>query len=40
MCRDADEAERLAERARARFSSATEVTVTAANNTGARLETS
>ncbi len=39
MCRDADEAERLAAKARARFSSATEVTVTAANNTGARLET-
>lgn len=39
FCRDADEAVRLAERARARFSSATEVTVTAANNTGARLET-
>jgi beta-ribofuranosylaminobenzene 5'-phosphate synthase len=39
FCRDADEAERLAERARARFSSATEVTVTAANNTGARIET-
>jgi len=39
FCQDADEAERLAGRARARFSSATEVTVTAANNTGARLET-
>mgnify|MGYP001807268460 CR=1 FL=1 len=39
MCRDADEAERLAAKARARFSSATEVTVTAANNTGARIET-
>lgn len=39
FCRDADEAERLAERARARFSSATEVTVTVANNTGARVET-
>lgn len=39
MCSDADEAERLADRARARFSSATEVIVTAANNTGARLET-
>ena len=39
FCRDADEAERLAARARARFSSATEVTVTAANNTGARIET-
>ena len=39
FCRDADEAERLAERARGRFSSATEVTVTAANNTGARIET-
>lgn len=39
FCRDSDEAERLTERARARFSSATEVTVTAANNTGARIET-
>lgn len=39
MCHDADEAERLATKARARFSSATEVTVTAANNTGARIET-
>jgi beta-ribofuranosylaminobenzene 5'-phosphate synthase len=39
MCRDADEAERLAVKARARFSSATEVTVTAANNTGSRIET-
>ncbi len=39
MCRDADEAERMASKARARFSSATEVTVTAANNTGARIET-
>lgn len=38
MCREADEAEHLAARARTRFSSATEVTVTAANNTGARLE--
>jgi beta-RFAP synthase len=36
---DADEAEHLANRARDRFSSATDVTVTAANNTGARLET-
>jgi beta-ribofuranosylaminobenzene 5'-phosphate synthase len=40
MCRDADEAEHLAAKARARFSSATEVTVTTANNTGARLERS
>jgi beta-RFAP synthase len=39
MCRDVDEANRLAERARVRFSSATEVTVTAANNTGARVTT-
>jgi predicted sugar kinase len=39
MCRDAEEAERLAAKARAKFSSATEVSVTAANNTGARLET-
>lgn len=39
MCRDADEAEHLAAKARARFSSATEVIVTTANNTGARLET-
>jgi predicted sugar kinase len=38
MCRDADEAEHLAAKARARFSRATDVTVTAANNTGARLE--
>lgn len=35
----ADAAEHLASRARERFSSATDVTVTAANNTGARLET-
>ncbi len=34
-----DEAEHLANRARERFSSATDVTVTAANNTGARLTT-
>lgn len=39
MCRDEGEAEGLATKARARFSSATEVTVTAANNTGARIET-
>ncbi|MCU0706477.1 MAG: hypothetical protein MUF18_21180 [Fimbriiglobus sp.] len=39
MCRDAEEAEHLAAKARERFSSATEVTVTAANNTGARVET-
>lgn len=39
FCRDADAAERLAEQARERFSSATEVTVTAANNRGARIET-
>jgi beta-ribofuranosylaminobenzene 5'-phosphate synthase len=39
MCRDADEAERLAAKARARFSSDTDVTITAANNTGARVET-
>jgi beta-RFAP synthase len=39
MCRDVDEAEHLAAKARARFSSATEVTVTAGNNTGARIET-
>ena len=38
FCRDVDEAEHLATRARERFSSATDVTVTAANNTGARLE--
>lgn len=39
MCRDADEAEHLAAKARARFSSATEVIVTTGNNTGARIET-
>lgn len=39
FCRDADEAKRVAAQARDRFSSATEVAVTAANNTGARLET-
>jgi beta-RFAP synthase len=38
FAQSADEAEQLAARARERFSSATEVTVTAANNTGARLE--
>jgi beta-RFAP synthase len=38
FCRDADEADHMATRARDRFSSATEVIVTAANNTGARLE--
>jgi beta-ribofuranosylaminobenzene 5'-phosphate synthase len=37
FAKDADEAEHLAAKARDRFSSATEVTVTAANNTGARL---
>lgn len=39
FARSADEADHLAKRARERFSSATDVTVTAANNTGARLET-
>ena len=37
FARDADEAEHLAKRARERFASATDVTVTAANNTGAKL---
>ena len=39
FAQSADEAEHLANRARERFSGATDVTVTAANNTGARLET-
>ena len=38
FCESEREAEKLAARARGRFSSATEVTVTAANNTGARVK--